>query len=67
MKYEIGKRCKGCRITCGIVDVTSLVAYREGCPCFECLIKVMCTYMCGERVRYYREWCLERNRLNENH
>ncbi len=52
MKYYIGKRCKGCRAICAIKDFVILAVERENCPCFECLVKVMCVRMCKERDGY---------------
>ncbi len=53
VEYKIGKRCKGCGAICEIKSFATLAAERENCPCFECLIKVMCTDMCRERDEYY--------------
>ncbi len=58
VKHKV-ENCKGCSLACAMIDHPEW-ADREGCPCFECLVKIMCKNKCKERLDYYDsfQWAL---------
>jgi len=66
-KIDMDKLCKGCTIhethiynsyynKCGGYTIKDI-----GCPCINCLVKVMCTKACEEL--YKRPWWAEHHKL----
>jgi len=68
MKFH--KKCEGCNhknLPCILKYNHDLVSK---CPCCDCLIKMVCTKMCAERVELYESFMLffdeEHNRIVYN-
>lgn len=53
--------CDGCSSTRSSEDQIPLCLVFHvkdkfgGCPCMECLLKVMCSHMCDERLQFFKE------------
>lgn len=54
--------CEGCLLpsSCGIKD---LYDNYDDCPCMNCLVKVMCSIVCKERMDYYKTRGVSKEKL----
>lgn len=48
--------CDGCVVTRGVgYCLTHVIENGENCPCVNCLIKVMCSRACEDRINYSKK------------
>lgn len=52
LMMEDSDKCRGCTIAPSICSITD----KSICPCFECLIKVMCLRACDEWKELSSGW-----------
>lgn len=50
------KQCKGCSIGKNVCSLTN--NFIGGCPCSQCITKIMCNSICETRSKYYIEMCI---------